>query len=239
MKKNTEINIIDFFTKIQEDKNAIKKVDEKGESLLHKAAKSKSSFLFNYLVRQGADLNLKCNFSLTPFHIMSRYYSLELIEDIELLIKNKRLDIELESNYGSNALIFACESNLINNVNILLKNGANINHMSRDGNALHIASQNNFIDLARKLIENGIDINAISPFGKTALHYACEIHYFDMAELLVNNNADISIKDKNGKTALDIAKQPLEDDSSIELKYRDFLAKEREQVIKILTKTIN
>jgi ankyrin repeat protein len=92
---------------------------------------------------------------------------------------------------------------------LLIKNGANVNHQDAYGVApLHGASRTNRVEVVKILIENKADVNLPTTSGKeTPLHYAAKYNNPDVVKLLLTNNADKNIKDASGLTPYDAAKK--------------------------------
>jgi len=80
------------------------------------------------------------------------------------------VDWQNEELWGSLPLIAAALNNHVHIVEILIKNGANINLTNRNGNtALHLAATYGRADVIRLLLTNGADINITSHSNKTPL----------------------------------------------------------------------
>ncbi|EMD88516.1 hypothetical protein COCC4DRAFT_118690, partial [Bipolaris maydis ATCC 48331] len=97
-------------------------------------------------------------------------------------------------------------------VQVLLKNGANIQAATSDGlTALHGAAHKGDINLTRFLLEQGANVNAPTVAGETALHTVMAIDAFQaptesqisaMATLLLEYGANLETKDGTGATPL-------------------------------------
>ena len=104
---------------------------------------------------------------------------------------------------GALALNLAIEKGNKEIIEILLKNGANIN--AKDDakiTPLHEAVYSKAIEIVRILIQNGADINAKNDAGEIPLHHAVYYGYRDIGELLISNGSDINTKDNLGNTVL-------------------------------------
>ena len=98
-------------------------------------------------------------------------------------------------------LILKCESGTLEEVQNLIKQGANVN--TEDGcrnTPLHNACRNENIDLAviKFLVENDANVKAKGEFDCTPLHYACRNNNtnVDIIKFLVENKATVNYKDK-------------------------------------------
>ena len=76
--------------------------------------------------------------------------------------------------YGWTPLIRASVVGELEVVDLLIREGAEVNQVDRQGrSALICASRNGFLDIARALMKAGADVGAVSKTGKTALDLAC------------------------------------------------------------------
>ena len=95
----------------------------------------------------------------------------------------------------------------IDQVQLLLSQGANVNEKNRMGwTPLHTAVQNRRLALIEPLIAKGADINATNNRGQTPLMAAVYIGQKDAVELLIAKGADINIIG-GGDNALSLAKK--------------------------------
>lgn len=98
----------------------------------------------------------------------------------------------------------------LGNVNItklLLKNGANINILTRKGeSALHIAAEHGDELIVACLIENGANLNIMDKlFGMTALHHAASNGHELATEILIREGAITDITDYANKKPIQYA----------------------------------
>ena len=108
---------------------------------------------------------------------------------------------------GATALMIASNSGFSYLVEILLKNGADVNKEDLRGNtALHIAcEQSGTIKTINILLDNGADINKRNRNGNTALHKTCCNNLEESTNLLIKRGADISILDQQANNVIHIA----------------------------------
>ncbi|KAH7478285.1 hypothetical protein FOMA001_g9127 [Fusarium oxysporum f. sp. matthiolae] len=86
---------------------------------------------------------------------------------------NAGADIELTESTGNTPLGLFAGSDL-EKVKLLVKRGANINHMSPwEGSPLHQACKIGFSDSIRFLVENGADLTSVHPYKGTPLQTLC------------------------------------------------------------------
>lgn len=107
------------------------------------------------------------------------------------------------------ALIYACEYHQIEIMEILLQQGAGIDHKSKQGFApLHYAVCCENKDAVAVLLKYKAQVNLPnSSRGNTPLHLATLKGYIEICEMLKNAGASAELKNKAGETALDCAKK--------------------------------
>ena len=145
--------------------------------------------------------------SKTPL-ILATYYGMTDIVDV--LLKVKGIDINIQEIDGSSALSWACFYGHNDIVKKLMDcNCLNPNVKLRNNDSLIIwaARHRDAADIARKALAlNKIDVNAVDQDGQTAISTAAYWGYEDVAKaILTAPGLDLSIKDKFGKTAMDYA----------------------------------
>ena len=101
--------------------------------------------------------------------------------------------------YDQSCLIYAvCYADL-NIVELLIKNGADVNKNDSNGvYPLHVAINRQNDIICDFLIKNGALINVIDKQGNTPLALAINNDYFYMINLLLDLGADTNISDNNG-----------------------------------------
>ncbi|CAE7427989.1 Ank3 [Symbiodinium natans] len=107
---------------------------------------------------------------------------------------------------GAEALCKACISGETQQVQILLRHGADAMccrpFSDRRPTPMHIAVEKNFVDILRLLIQNSADMNAVDSLGQTPLFYAAANQSVEATQLLVDQRADVFKSDEKGMTAL-------------------------------------
>lgn len=86
----------------------------------------------------------------------------------------------------------------IKKVKDLIKQGANVNSVNKNGTTLLMRSED--LDIIQVLLEAGIDVNKQDDFGNTAL--MLHIDEPEIVKLLLYANADVNIKDEKGNNTL-------------------------------------
>ena len=104
---------------------------------------------------------------------------------------------------GAYSLHDAASKNAHEAVEVLLRQGADINAQDKHGwTPLHHAAWNNAAATAEVLLKQGADIHAKNKNGWTPLHWGALNNAADTAEVLLKNGADVNAKNENGDTPL-------------------------------------
>jgi ankyrin repeat protein len=96
------------------------------------------------------------------------------IEMVELLLQQKDIDINLQSNEED----------------------------FEEDTALHYAIYYNHLDIVKLLLEHKADVNCQNYNGETPFHYAIQYSNIEMVELLLKYDADDTIYDKYGYASI-------------------------------------
>ena len=167
------------------------------ETPLMKAASYNSPTIVKLLINNGADIEA---LSRTEKNALYRSISSKNFETFKTLLAmgaNPNAKIK----YGKTVLSAAVELSSFKNdkfINLLIKNGADVNALDSNGNTPLINAGSSAI-IARLLLENGADVNARDSNGNTALILS---RYASHAEVLLNYGADINAVNKKGENAL-------------------------------------
>ncbi len=126
------------------------------------------------------------------------------------------LELGADPNYehgGYTPLITSANRNCFENVEILLKAGANIEKISHDGlsplcNMIRYwrHDKNQYL-MVKLLLDHGADPNHVSDGRYNALHYAVYENYEEIIPLLLKFGADKNIKNIWNETAIEMAKK--------------------------------
>ncbi|MCJ8332026.1 MAG: ankyrin repeat domain-containing protein [Lentisphaeria bacterium] len=179
--------------------------DNNGETPLFRTYKKIK--IFNYLISIGADINVKNTQNRSLLHM--RYISEEIME---LLIK-AGLDVNAKDNEGTTPIF---QMRNINNIKILIENGAKVN-ISNKFNTLLIQHMPNDIEIIKVLLENGADPNIVGSYGRKALSYCKRNRDRDIAkrDLLLKYGAKYDLyvlfTEAIGKDDLEFVKKKLEE----------------------------
>ncbi|XP_019638494.1 PREDICTED: ankyrin repeat and SOCS box protein 4-like isoform X2 [Branchiostoma belcheri] len=162
--------------------------------------------LVNFLLRQGADVNLPPKAWKLPIHAACEGGHSECVR---LLLKHGA-DAEATDEDGLRPLHKCTKNDYLGCARILISFNAQVNSQTEDeqsNSLLHIAAKSGLGDLVDLLLENGGNANLTNDELDTPLHMACfwtngEERYRNTVEKLVQNGADLNAVDGEFKTPL-------------------------------------
>ncbi|XP_030646834.1 protein phosphatase 1 regulatory subunit 12A [Chanos chanos] len=100
----------------------------------------------------------------------------------------------------------ACSAGDREEVESLLRQGADINHANVDGlTALHQACIDENSEMVQFLVENGSDVNRGDNEGWTPLHAAASCGFIQIAKYLLEHGAQVGAVNSEGELPLDVA----------------------------------
>lgn len=163
------------------------------------------------LLRAGVDFNVSNYEGRFPFYIASM--SSESSDIFDLLVEDKRVDVNLQNRYGSTALMAMIQYDQDHKwVEKLLKRqdtDPNIRGNSQGASALSIAAFSDSREFIKMLLRNPrTNPNIQSDDGRTPLLVAASNDCIDaVEELLKDKRVNIELKDGKGKSLLDYLKE--------------------------------
>uniref|UniRef100_A0A4W4EFE0 Ankyrin repeat domain 44 n=1 Tax=Electrophorus electricus TaxID=8005 RepID=A0A4W4EFE0_ELEEL len=198
--------LIDFGANVSQPNN-------KGFTPLHFAAASTHGALcLEFLVNNGADVNVQSRDGKSPLHMTAVHgrftRSQTLIQnggEIDCVDKDGNTPLHIAARYGHELLI-----------NTLITSGADCTRRGVHGMfPLHLAALNAHADCCRKLLSSGFQIDTPDSLGRTCLHaaaaggtplhYAAASRHFQCLETLVSCGTCINATDQWGRCALHYA----------------------------------
>ena len=177
----------------------------KGWSAFHYAVNQLQDDLefFTMLNDGGADVNAMCNECKTPLMLA--------VNNVSLVAVQALLDIRANPNLrdpkGWSALHMAAEAKETAEIlQLIVKNGVNVNSMTNKGNtALALSVMKKSVGCAEALLRGKADPNMCDDHGWSPLHLAAERNYAEVVELLCSFGADPNVTNQQGYTPLVIS----------------------------------
>lgn len=198
--QNNHISVLQFL--IENDADVQMKYNSKTMTLLNAAASKGEYEIVNLLLVNGASVQKRGNFGVSPLVSASSGGHTEVIK---LLLKhgcniNSKTDkIPISLTYLETIWI----QDDLNNTSNFKDLTAFYDHSAT---ALIYAAQNETSKSLKVLLQDkDININSQTFMGRTALMVACGKQSEDVVDILLRNNADVNIVSKLGATCLDIA----------------------------------
>ena len=153
------------------------------------------------LIREGADVNARDSFGMTPLHTAARAGRNDVVE----VLMAHGADVNARSDRGQTPLFWAAAGESRRMAERLMAHGADVNVRDNYGmTPLHGAAHAGRTELVELLISKGADVNAACQTGMTPLHCAAAGHERAVRVLLAAG-ADTGLKDNKGRSPLDWA----------------------------------
>jgi len=189
-----------------------KAVNPEGANLLHVLARRQNTEIFNYFLNKGVDAAKVANDGSTVLLMASSGKDASIITS--LLAKTNNVNAKNEN--GESALTRAIASGTPEIVALLIKNGADVNVLDKDGNNLAFywfnsyrparpgaeSAANEFAEKLAILKNAGFNPIAAQQDGRTLLHLAVEKDNLDLVAKALELGTDINAQDQEGNTAL-------------------------------------
>ncbi|KAK5684750.1 hypothetical protein LTS10_002824 [Elasticomyces elasticus] len=163
--------------------------DNLGYAPLHEAANGNPR-ITKMLLGRGANPDLQTQARVAPLHVAACSGDVETLH----IILESDLDIAIQAEDGSTALVAASCASKSDAVRLLLQYGAPTNIQNLDGEtALHHAIVDNDVNLVQDLLRHGIDTSIPSRRGGSALHLAAFRGHAAIVSQLLAYGADIEL----------------------------------------------
>jgi len=187
-----------------------KTMNDKGETVLHIAAKHDNSPLLRALAQKGASCNIKDREGNTALHYLIKtqhvFILSQFMRDNSDIINDKNkagltpLAILIEDMTG----YFSFDSKKSGVIDTLLSSGADVNTPNKRGQTLlHIASSTHSLGLLSLLLDYGADPNIIDNNQRSPLYYAIQQKDINTIDILLDHGADPNHPNDRGWTLLD------------------------------------
>jgi uncharacterized protein len=173
--------------------------DVDGNTPLHLACSNELTEVALKWMEKGADVKCKNYAGMTPLHCVG---------DPEIAFKLFEKGVASSCVADSNASLFlACKIGLSKIVLKLIKKGANVNCVDKDGNTpLMTACYEENMEVALLLIENGANVNCENKNKETPLIEACNAcESYDVVLKLIESGANVNVENDEGESPLGIA----------------------------------
>lgn len=180
-----------------------------GDTPLFIAAQLGHKEIVEYLIANGADLNIKNNLGRTPLLAVTYKYEYSNKEEVYLnifkqLLNAKGIDLnigkgspdhervivrDISTEDGETSLYMAAKYGCLELVELLLKKeeiNVNCSTTKTRNTPLHIAAEQEWTDVMRALVRKGADIHAKNRVGKTPLDIAHENGIAEYCSEIIN-----------------------------------------------------
>ncbi|XP_048854510.1 ankyrin repeat and SOCS box protein 18-like isoform X2 [Brienomyrus brachyistius] len=176
-----------------------------GKSALHEACENSSSECTEFLLKGGADPDLRTEEGLSAMHLCKTPKSLHCAK--VLLEHGAAADLPSEEDEET-ALHVASRSALLHHAKLYLQSGADVNHTSVHGETpLGVACASSqdpeeLLQICCLLLSYGADVNLADKQHRTPLHKAAHNIQHSLVTLLLEHKAEVNSFDHNGRLPL-------------------------------------
>lgn len=183
----------------------VNSLDKRGRTSLYLACYDYKIESVKILISNGAEINLSGDYNPLDMASSNSYYGTEIVEfllennaDVNLVCRGTRVT----------PLMGALHQKKTCALKLLLKSGANTNHIDANGDApLGRVAEHNFPEHISLLLDFKATINYQNFQGNSALHLATERENKNVMDILIKRGIKTNLINKNGETAADIAKK--------------------------------
>lgn len=208
--------ILDLIISINQYKNLSNDVNKDGNTLLHLACQNRLHGIAKYLMKAGADINIKNNKHETPLHLLAKAGFGQNAENgltIYKLLLGKKTNFTIKDSMGNTPLHYLIEDTDERSEKIFFmliekldeKVGANL--INNNGESLlHTATHSGRYKIAAYLTKHQphlLDLRA--GFSRTALHLAVLNWNILLIKNLLDAGADFNALDSHNQTPLHYA----------------------------------
>lgn len=187
----------------------VDEADERGDTLLHVAARLRNPFLANLLLANGAEINAQNLEGNTPLHIAVTVGSRPIVR----LLVGSHADVNIPNHADETPMHIAMRQRAWLIMIYLIENDGQFNMRDADNNTLlHLAAHDGQLELAQVLVRRDHDIiDAVNRVSDTALHIALRQNQRDIVVFLLNHGANLLLINSMGNTIFHAAAQSRND----------------------------
>ncbi len=143
-------------------------LDADGNTSLHRAAWINDTEAIHWLVREGANQDIKNKKGMTPLHIAAHFGCVDAINALVVGANKEAVDVK-----WCTPLHFAANKGHVEAAQVLVLASADKDAKNQEGaTPLHVAVLNDQDEVIEKLVAIGVDKEAVDNQGNTPLHYA-------------------------------------------------------------------
>ncbi|KAJ4443084.1 hypothetical protein ANN_04734 [Periplaneta americana] len=180
-----------------------KKYSHQQYSLLHIVSENEHAPLMDFLLENGASVNLGNWENNTPLHLACKLGKTESV--IRLL--NRNADVNKRNKHGDTSLHEAVRSDQSDIVQILVNNGADINSCNKyDDTPLHVACHENNLTVVSYLLDKRADKNIRNKNGDSPLDCAIRRGHTALVKYILGRGLGCLLsRDRDERTPLHLA----------------------------------
>ncbi len=189
---------------IENDQLNPQKIDPRGRSILHWAAKCNQNLdTMQALVQQGADVNAHANpFKATPLYLAAQEGHSTALKALIAL----NADVNFAAFNGALAIHAAAHTGKLEMVAALINAGCQIDQgCSQNGTALYSAAEKGHADIVALLLAKGANPNTTTSDGSTPIYVASQNGHANVVQQLIDAGADVNAACHNGTTPIQSA----------------------------------
>ena len=172
-------------------------------TLLQSAAIHDKELITEFLIKNGANINLSNNKGWTPLHYACKHDYDSICK--RLLDNNAQYEVKDEK--GCTPLYIAAQNGSIKCCELLLSKKAKVDSATNSNQTpLFIATKEKHSDVCKLLVAHGACVSICSNISVYPLHYACDD--MELIKLYLKHGADVNCKTLCGQTPLSWCSNP-------------------------------
>ncbi|XP_034048989.1 histone-lysine N-methyltransferase EHMT1 isoform X2 [Thalassophryne amazonica] len=175
--------------------------DEDQRTPLMEACENNHMETVLYLLRAGASAAHKDVEGFTCLHLAAKSGHYNIVEH---LLATGLIEINCQDDGGWTAIIWATEYKHVDQVKLLLSEGADVSVRDKEENiCLHWAAFSGSVEIAELLLDACCELQAVNIHGDSPLHIAARENRLDCVTLFLSRGADVFLKNREGETPPD------------------------------------